>query len=366
MEGQYKDSAGIGSNEEEEENQESQIRFRTIFEASKLGNKIISRDLKILQVNKALVELLGYRDKDEIIGTRIIDYSPKDHHRDWEIFQKELWEKSLPSFSLDTRLLKKDGSVIWCHVTSILFEDHGKTLGYTILEDVTGQHNLKLQKDEFISVASHELRTPITSLKANLQLINRILEKEADPPEKLTQLARSAELNTAKLSNLVSDLLNLTKLEQGELILNKSSFKLSELIEKCCNHIRLAGKYLIVHKGDLVLEVCADENKMDQVLVNLVNNAVKYAPESKEILIEIEKLEGKAKISVTDRGKGILPETISHLFYRFYQINKDRHHSTGLGLGLFISSEIIKKHGGEIGVESEPGKGSTFWFTIPI
>lgn len=166
------------THEEQREYRESQIRFRTIFETSRLGNQIISSDLKILQVNSAMVTLLGYDTKEDIIGTRILDYTPLDHHQDWEILQERLWLKATPSFSLETCLQKKDNSIIWCQVTSILFLDKGKTLGYTVIEDTSKQHELRMHKEEFINVASHELKTPITSLQACLQIMTRILKKE--------------------------------------------------------------------------------------------------------------------------------------------------------------------------------------------
>src|SRR5471030_191910 len=125
-------------------------RFETVFENSLVGNKIISSDLKIKQVNPALVRLLGYDTKEDLIGTRILDYAPPHCHRDWKLLQEKLWKKLMPSFSLETCLLKRDGTLIWCQVTSILFEDNGETFGYTIIEDVTEKYHLKLQKEEFI------------------------------------------------------------------------------------------------------------------------------------------------------------------------------------------------------------------------
>jgi len=345
--------------------QESQMRFRTIFEFSRLGNKVISSDLKIIQINPAMVTLLGYERKEEIIGTRILDYSPEDHHAQWALLQEHLWEKSTPSFSLETILIKKDGSLIWVNVTSILFPDKGANLGYTIIEDITEQHALKLQKEEFIGIASHELKTPITSLKAVLQLMNRMIKKESTIPEKIANLAHEAQLYTGKLIHLVEDLLNASKLEQGQLMVNKRRFPLSDVIESCCNHVRLDRKHYVTHSGDLSIKVYADRHKIDQIMVNLVNNAVKYAPASEEIAIKVEQLPDFVKISVTDKGKGIPEEDLPHLFERYYQVGKGEKQNSGLGLGLYISAEIIKKHNGKIGVESRIGEGSTFWFTLP-
>jgi PAS domain S-box-containing protein len=316
-------------------------------------------------VNAAMVKLLGYNNKEDIIGKRILDFSPEGDHKHWQELQDELWQKSRSSFSLETTLIKRDGTRIWCHVTSILFPDQGKSMGYTILEDVTQKHELLLQKDEFLGIATHELKTPITSLKAALQLMNRMIKKEPAIPEKIAKLAHEAQLYTAKLTHLVEDFLNTAKLEQGKLSINKRWFPLSDVIEGCCNHVQLDRRHFVTHSGDLTIEVYADRHKIDQILVNFVNNALKYAPESEEILINVEQLPSFTKISVSDKGPGIPAEDVPHLFNRYYQINKEKNQSPGLGLGLYISAEIIKAHGGEIGVDSTIGDGSKFWFTLP-
>jgi two-component system CheB/CheR fusion protein len=147
--------------------------------------------------------------------------------------------------------------------------------------------------------------------------------------------------------------------------LKKSRFKLADNIDECCNHLNLNAEYHLTVQGDVSVEVVADRNKIDQVLVNFVNNAVKYAPESKEITILLEQLPQKVKVSVIDKGQGIPEQNIPHLFNRYYQVKNEQTKVKGLGLGLYISAEIIKKHQGEIGVDSVLGKGSTFWFTLP-
>jgi PAS domain S-box-containing protein len=344
---------------------DNEERFRAIFEYSRLANKIISSDFKILQVNMALVCLLGYDTKEEIVGTRILDYSPIEFHDHWKLLQKQLWKKATPFFSLETCLVKKDGRSIWCQVTSILFPDKGGPLGYTIIEDVTEQHELKLHKEQFISVASHELKTPITSLKANLQMMSRMLKSETKVTEQLTKMTHNAVRHVTKLGYLVSDLLSSTKIEQGQLSLKKTKFILKELVDECCSHIRLEGKYHINYLGSPSFTLYADRHKIDQVMVNLVNNAVKYASESFEIGVDAEHIEGATRISVSDKGKGIAPENLANLFDRYFRLAKDNNHTSGLGLGLYISAEIIRLHGGDMGVKSKIGKGTTFWFTIP-
>jgi PAS domain S-box-containing protein len=356
-------SSGVSLHHSDYEN--SQTRFRSIFEHSSLGNKVISSDLKIIQVNPALVKLLGYDFKEEIIGKRILDFSPQENHKHWQKLQDELWQKTRSSFSLETTLIKRDGTQIWCHITSILFPEQGENLGYTILEDITQKHELLLQKEEFIGIASHELKTPITSLKAALQLMNRMIKKEQAIPDKIVSLAHEAQLYTAKLTHLVEDFLNTAKLERGKLSINKRRFPLSDVIEGCCNHVQLDRKHFVTHSGDLSIQVYADRHKIDQILVNFVNNALKYAPESEEILIHVEQIPGFTKISVKDNGPGIPANDVPHLFKRYYQTRNGRNESPGLGLGLYISAEIIKSHGGEIGVDSIIGDGSTFWFTLP-
>jgi PAS domain S-box-containing protein len=360
------DKKSLGfDNQQQTAYQQTQVRFRTVFENSRLGNKIITPDLKILQVNSALVAMLGYDRKEDIIGTFIMDYVPEGYQEHWKLLQSKLWHTKMPSFSLETCLRRKDGSTFWCQVTSILFSDQDDTLGYTIIEDISVQHKLKEDRENFISIASHELKTPLTSLQAYLQIMKGIIENETVISDKLIKISSSANQSITKLGALVNDLLDSTKISKGQLNLNVSRFTISKLVENCCTHIRSEGKYTLTYKGDADLTISADEQKLEQVLVNLVNNAVKYAPASKEIVVAVEELADEVRIAVIDQGNGISKDKLPLLFESYYQVKESSINTHGLGLGLYISAEIIRKHGGEIGVESEIGKGSTFWFTIP-
>jgi signal transduction histidine kinase len=244
-----------------------------------------------------------------------------------------------------------------------LIDAHEQISGCIVtFTDVTNRVKTLREKDDFISVASHELKTPITSLKASLQILSKLIPADAGLQSKMTQ---QANRSLDKLSDLVNKLLNTNRVSQSQFQIHKRIFKLAELIDDCCQHVHTAGAHKVKLIGDLHLDISADEQLIDQVVVNLVNNAVKYASNSKEIIIEVLEQADLVKISVTDSGPGIPVEKQKHIFDRYYRADHDTHIS-GIGLGLYICAEIIRKHGGEIGVISELGKGTTLWFTLPL
>ncbi|MBC7617252.1 MAG: PAS domain-containing sensor histidine kinase, partial [Pedobacter sp.] len=261
---------------------------------------------------------------------------------------------------------RHDGSYRWhlIRLMPIIKEKDEVQLWMGTATDIQELRLLQQQKDDFISIASHELKTPITTLKASIQLLNRL---KGDPSNAmLPKLITQANKSLDKVVVLMEDLLNASKANEGQLHINKTLIKLSEVILECCPHVRTEGKYTIKTEGDMDLEVYADASRIDQIVVNFVNNAIKYAADSKDIYIYIEKENEMVKVSVTDKGPGIAQEKLIHLFDRYYRVDSSGIQYSGLGLGLYISAEIIKKHNGQIGVKSEVGKGSTFWFTLPI
>lgn len=265
----------------------------------------------------------------------------------------------------EARIFHSDGSVHWIRVQGKMYFRDGQAVRLLgTLLDITEFKRLQQQKDDFISIASHELKTPITSLKASLQLLERVKNNPASEliPKLIDQSSRSMN----KISALIEDLLNVSRASKSELKLKKTMFDIVELLRNCCSHVRVAGKHDLITQNLEYLQVYADEHAIDQVIVNLVNNAVKYAPDSKEIYLITSLEADMAKIAVKDNGPGIPAEKIPHLFDRYYRAESSGYQNAGLGLGLFISAEIIKRHGGSIGVESTEGEGSTFWFTLPL
>jgi PAS domain S-box-containing protein len=468
----------------EERFHECDARSEAVFTLTSAASKIIDSDLTILNVNQALTELLGY-SKEELIGTRILEYACDEDKRHWHDLQDAMWERGKPNFKLDACLIRKDGSLAWVHVTTIAFKEKDIAYAYTVLDDFTDwkklqeseqrltmalkysnlavweldlasrkiirsdgfdqlfgfskneidwdeqkllemffpedrikfktmlqdlvvgqsidfQGRIKIQdgfvkwinfhgkvesteqdkerilgtlyditrdkmaereKDDFISIASHELKTPLTALKGSLQVLERM---KNEPTPMLPRLLEQASKSMSKVTLLVDELLNASRMSEGQLHLKKTRFNLTKAIEECCLHITAAGNYRIVTEGIKDVEVDADSERIQRVVINLVNNAVKYAPESKEIVICIEQIPDRVKVTVRDKGPGITKEKIPHLFERFYRVDQMGTQYSGLGLGLYISAEIVRKHGGDIGVESELKKGSDFWFTLPI
>lgn len=230
--------------------------------------------------------------------------------------------------------------------------------------DVTNRRRVLQQKDEFINVASHELKTPVTSLKASIQILQRM--KDNPNPVIFDKMLSQAGKSLDKLNRLIVDLLDSNRISEGQLQLRKVRFNIGELVRDCCQHVRTAGTFDIVLEGDYDTIVEADEQQIDQVLVNFINNAMKYAPDSLEIKVVCERSAAALKVSVVDSGPGIPEKQIPHLFDRYYRADYSGFRFSGLGLGLYICAEIIKKHGGTIGVDSELGTGSAFWFTLPL
>lgn len=227
--------------------------------------------------------------------------------------------------------------------------------------DINDLKILQQQKDDFISIASHELKTPVASLKASMQLLDRMKHNSS---EKMQSLISMAGRSVDKVSGLIDSLLDSNQLAEGGIALNKTLFNLSELIKNCTVHVFRDDQSQLIITGHKDLSVHADQERIEQVIINMLNNAVKYAPGSKEITINIEKIADTVKVSVTDKGPGIPAEKLPYLFDRYYRVEESR--QPGLGLGLYICAEIIAKHEGKIGADSEVGAGSTFWFILPL
>jgi PAS domain S-box-containing protein len=325
----------------------------------------LQNDNPIIFCNSAFEEMTGF-SQDEILGKNCRFLQAENRE---QIGRFKLQEALSAGNECHVELAnyRKDGTMFYNELYIAPIKNHHGIITHYIgiqnditvrkQKEISLELELKLQKrkDEFTNLASHELRTPITSLRATLQLINRIIKEKQIEDDRLIELAQNAERHTKKLGSLVDDLLITTVLPNEELSLNKTIFFFSEVMDGCCTHISMNGTHTVEKAGDMTVKISADRHKIDQVMINLLNNAVKFAPNSKNIKIGVEQINSFIKISVTDKGIGIADK----------KVDNGQHSQSGFGMGLYVCSEIIKRHGGEIGVDSTLGQGSSFWFTIP-
>ncbi|QJD97230.1 PAS domain S-box protein [Mucilaginibacter robiniae] len=350
----------------------SEQRFQNILDTMAEGVGIIDLDGCLTYSNAMAQRILGL-SQSEINKRTYYDAKWQNVRLDGTPLPKEdhpmsiMLNTGMAVYDYEIGVKPQEGEVFYLSINAapIIDQNTGKiTGGIATFMDVTNRRRVMQQKDEFISVASHELKTPVTSLTASMQLMERMIDNPK--PAVISKLINQANKSLKKLNSLIKDLLNSTRISEGQLHLRKVEFTIADMITDCCHHIRTAGKHEIVLQGDLNLKIYADEQQIDQVVVNLVNNAVKYAPDSKEICITVGREKNRVKVSVADKGPGIDPDTIPHLFDRYYRADYSGIQFSGLGLGLYICAEIIRKHGGEIGVDSQLSEGSTFWFTLPL
>ncbi|RYF16445.1 MAG: PAS domain-containing sensor histidine kinase [Flavobacteriales bacterium] len=269
-------------------------------------------------------------------------------------------------FQIEVRLQNLNGDFQWHLIRALpVFAADGTVERWMGSCTDINQHVKAIQHlDEFITVASHELKTPITSLNASLQLMERFVNEDENP--RLFKFMAQAKRSSDKVKSLVDDLLHTGSLQSGQIALQKKIFSVNDWLSYTCSHVKMDRHFKLEVNCDEELFIDGDEHRIDQVLVNFVNNAMKYAADSKTILIKAESIGEKVKVSVSDQGAGIPTDKLPYLFDRYYRADYEGGSATGLGLGLYICAEIIRRHKGEIGVSSEVGQGSSFWFTLPI
>jgi PAS domain S-box-containing protein len=281
---------------------------------------------------------------------------------------------------------------------------HTKLLGsVAVLNDITSHKQIDRLKDEFVSIVSHELRTPLTAIKGYTQHLIRRIERRlreshyAQPAHTVSELPESYDLRslnivqsqTDHLERLVNDLLDLSRVQQGDLQLHYSSFYLADVLTECVRQAQISADQ---HSILLEIEahdskIVADKSRIGQVIGNVLDNAIKYSPQGKQVRIRLQAHGGEGgedgadmpgspgspgsqggeyQVSVSDQGIGVNPEYFDHIFERFYRVrNAASQQFSGIGMGLYIAKVIVEAHGGRIWLTSNQDRGSTFYFTLP-
>src|SRR5262249_10408151 len=339
---------------------------------------IITTDLddRILTWNRGAEVLFGY-DKDEVIGKHLSILLPPERFHELEEMRVKV-QISGALRDIEIRSKKKDGVMIYLSLSVSPVRDlDGKIVGFLrVAKDITEKKRyerrlkeLDKMKSDFVSNVSHELRTPLTSIKGSVD--NMLDGLTGALNEKQVRYLARIKSNTDRLSRLINDLLDLSRIESGGVEVRSTAFTLTALAEEVAEHLKsLAAEKLIqieVSPRDPKVTVWADRDKVTQVLMNLLGNALKFTPQNGKVTVAVEKNgDDYVQISVDDTGPGILPEEKNKIFAKFYQIaNIQKEKPKGSGLGLAISKALVEMHGGTIWVESEVGKGSTFYFTLP-
>jgi PAS domain S-box-containing protein len=233
------------------------------------------------------------------------------------------------------------------------------------IEDITERRVIEQRKDDFLSIASHELKTPLTTVVGYVQMMQRLMPENSS--DKFRSVVEKTGLYVDRLNQLLGELLDVSRIQTGNIELHKEYFDFDKMVKETIEGIQTATpNYRISLQGATTAKFYGDESHLVQVLTNLISNAVKYAPNDKEVEVYISKVSNFVKVSVKDYGMGIREEELKKIFERFYRVGEIQKHYPGMGIGLYICDQIVKNHGGTLWAESKLGKGATFSFTLPI
>jgi PAS domain S-box-containing protein len=346
--------------------EERSAKLAAIVESS--DDAIISKTLDgiITSWNHAAERIYGYTEK-EMLGQSIFKLIPEDRHEEEpQIIARLKMGERVEHF--ETKRVTREGRLVDFSLTiSPIRNSEGVITGVSkIARDISERKQDEVRKNDFIGMVSHELKTPLTSLTAIVQMANQKLKNSEDPF--LAGAMEKANTQVKRMSTMINGFLNISRLESGKIYIDKQHFNLDELITEMIDEARLTvSSHTFSFEPCVPLPIDADRDKIGSVISNLLSNAVKYSPKGKLITIRCAVFKGSAQVSVQDEGIGIKPNELDKLFERYYRVSSNHtQHISGFGIGLYLSAEIIERQGGKIWAESESGKGSTFFFTLPL
>jgi len=316
--------------------------------------------------NQRFYEYFNLSSKDYNQRLVLKKIHPSDKVRCLKKWMKAIMEGS--AFEAEIRIKNTSGNYIWHLVRAVPYTNDNTSVFkfFGSCTNIQEQKELQSKKDEFVSIASHELKTPLSSLKGYIQII----KKERTDPLFSNILDRCTKA-VNNMQFLVGSLLDVSRIQEGQLHLHLASTQLYDLIQEC---IELTAMNYPSHHISLIFDadkdtrVRVDAQRIQQVIINILSNGIKYSPGAKEVILRVEKQrkESEVKISVQDFGMGIPAEEVAHVFEKYYRVKDAAHQVSGLGIGLYLIKEIIQLHKSNIIVESEAGKGSTFYFYLPV
>jgi len=350
----------VSQRKQQQTSLDAQAQQKVLFDSMLEGLLLLDRSRKIYLANRTFKNLFGV--KTELRGKTVVE-ALRLHELDG-LLQRAETEKQV----LDYEIKLPGLSERWLQVNAAAITNAAGERDGTILvfHDLTRLKQLERQREEFVANVSHELRTPLSLIKG---YVETLLDGARDNPEVAERFLKIIERNSNRLDLLIQDLLTISALESGRMKLELSPVDLRALAEKVLTflHTKAENKNVTLINELPELTVNADANRLDQVLANLVDNAIKYGRAEGTVIVGGKKLaDGALEIFVRDDGPGIPAEALERVFERFYRVDKARSRDQGgTGLGLAIVKHIVHAHGGEVRVESELSKGATFFFTLP-
>ena len=358
--------------------------FRDITEKKNYEKTIIESEERFRTLAETLPQLVWITNEKgayEYASNQWIEYSGLDPYAEdtWEklvhlddlenlMQAKESSLQSGKTYHAEARLKNKGGGYRWHLVQGEpIKNEKGRIIKWIgAFTDIENLKEEQKRKDDFLTMASHELKTPVTTIKAYGQIIERILEEKGDV-QTLGMINKMSK-QVSRLNTLIEDLLNVTKMHKGGLQHTKSVFNFNEPVKEAIDDMqKTTVTHQIMDSLDADVEISADKDKLSQVLNNLISNAIKYSPRADKIIVSTRAVEGGVRLSVQDFGIGISTEEQKHVFEQFYRVTGENQSTfQGMGIGLYICAEIIKREGGKIWVESAVGKGSVFYVELPV
>jgi len=346
--------------------EESSAKLAAIIESS--DDAIISKTLDsvITSWNDSAERMFGYT-ASEIIGETIYKLIPPDRlDEEPRIISRLKSGERVEHF--ETKRITKYGKLIDVSLSiSPIRDTQGNIIGVSkIARDITEKKQDENRKNDFIGMVSHELKTPLTSLNAILQVANAKLKTSQDAF--LAGAMEKANNQVKKMTGMINGFLNISRLEAGKIHIDKHPFDLDQLLLEILDETQLMVTTHTISLADCgPVKINADRDKIDSVISNLISNAVKYSSNGTLIEISCHVNGNNVIVSVKDEGMGIKPQDLTRIFDRYHRI-EDHHtrHISGFGIGLYLSAEIVQRHDGKIWAESEIGKGSAFYFSLPL
>lgn len=341
--------------------------LHSILQTIRVSLLVLDHNLDVLSVNSHFLKTFNV-SAEETEGNLFFDLG----NGQWNIPElKQLLEELLPSnttiegFEVEHGFAQIGKKVMMLNAHQLEFNGELKNRILIAIEDITERRELERRKDDFLSIASHELKTPLTVVKGYMQLINKLMPAKAN--QKFRDVIGKADLYMNKFYKLITRLLDVSRIKTGNIKLHKEPFDFDAMVYEVSEAVQTGTKsHKVRVEGHTGVSYNGDHLHIEQVITNLLDNAIKYSPGSEEVLVSISLGSNVIQVSITDTGIGITMEDQDKIFDRFFRVGAIQTHFPGLGIGLYLCSEIIKQHQGKLWVDSKKGHGSTFRFILPL